>query len=106
MDRQRSQGKRSGVGTWFAILVVTSASSMCVVRVLDLAAQPSGTESSGQSQSQADLKREAEEARQAMDVFLRREKLTFRQSEGSLEPDAFYATDEGTNFVTVNNFRG
>ena len=70
-----------------------------------LALRPAGAQPSGQDQPQADPEREAEEARRAMDVFLRREKLTFRKGEGSLELDAFYATDKGTDFVPFDDTR-
>ena len=59
----------------------------------------------GPDNPRADPEREAEEARRAMDVFLRREKLTFRKGEGSLELDAFYAIDKGTDFVPFDNIR-
>jgi hypothetical protein len=66
-----------------------------------VAAQPA----EGLAPSQADLEREAEEARRAMEVFLRREKLLFRQGEYSLELDAFYSTSTRDDFVRVDDFR-
>jgi Putative MetA-pathway of phenol degradation len=66
---------------------------------LSAAAQPA------EGQSQADLEQEAEEARRAMELFLRREKLLFRQGEFSLEFDAFYSTDSREDFMRLNNSR-
>jgi Putative MetA-pathway of phenol degradation len=62
-----------------------------------------------QGPSQADQEREAEEARRALEIFLRREKITFRQGEFSFELDAFYSTDTRDAFVRVidpNNASG
>ena len=60
----------SGGGAWQAV-------GMNGLALAPVAAQPA----EGLAPSQADLEREAEEARRAMEVFLRREKLLFRKGE-------------------------
>jgi Putative MetA-pathway of phenol degradation len=98
--------RRSGLGR--ALLVLLSIASTCAlhaVGVSGLGPPLAAAQSTVGDQPQADPERDAEEARRAMDMFLRREKLLFRQGEGSLELDAFYATDKGTDFVSLDDTR-
>jgi hypothetical protein len=60
-----------------------------------VAAQPG----EGQTQSQADAEREAEETRRAMEVFLREQLVLSRRGELSLEFDTFYSTGTRNQFV-------
>jgi hypothetical protein len=105
MVRQTWPRWRWLAGAWLVLLAVASTSTLHEVGVSGLGSRPAAAQPMGQDQPQADPEREAEETKRAMDVFLRREKLTFRQGEGSLELDAFYATDKGTDFVPLDNTR-
>jgi Putative MetA-pathway of phenol degradation len=93
-----------------AVLALFGTCALHVVGIkvapVSVAAQPAeGQSQPAEGQSQADLEREAEEARRAMELFLRREKLLFRQGEFSLELAAFYSTDSRQDFERLNNSR-
>jgi hypothetical protein len=105
MLRQIWQRSRWLVGALLAFLVFSGSGALRTVGVNGLAPQPVAAQPAEEGQSQADPEREAEEAKRALDVFLRREKLLFRQGEYSLELDAFYSTDNRDDFVRVNNIR-
>ena len=105
MVRQIPRRRRWLAGVWSVLLAVASTNALHEMGMSRLGPRPVAAQPIGQDQPQADQEREAEEARRAMDVFLRREKLTFRKGEGSLEFDAFYAIDKGTDFVPFDDTR-
>ena len=105
MVRQTWPQRRWLAGLWFVLLVPASPGILHEVGVGLLSPRLVVAQPVGPDNPRADPEREAEEARRAMDVFLRREKLTFRKGEGSLELDAFYAIDKGTDFVPFDNIR-
>jgi Putative MetA-pathway of phenol degradation len=53
------------------------------------------------AKEEKDIREEAEEARRAMDVFLRQEKVLIRRGELWLELDSFYSTDTRDDFLVA-----
>lgn len=53
--------------------------------------------------AEEDLQREAEEARRAMEVFLREQRVLFRRGELALELSTFYSTDTREEFVRIDS---
>jgi Putative MetA-pathway of phenol degradation len=95
-------------GQWLTgalVVLIVVACTLHAVGVSGLGPPPAAAQPAVGDQPQADPEREAEEARRAMDVFLRQEKLLFRQGEFSLELDAFYATDQRDDFVSLDGIR-
>jgi hypothetical protein len=111
MARRTWQRSRWVVEPLLVLLAVAGICALHAVEVSGLGPRPAAAQPAeeGQTQkegqSQTDLEREAEEARRAMDLFLRREKLLFRQGEYSLEFDAFYISDERDDFLALDNRR-
>jgi Putative MetA-pathway of phenol degradation len=105
------QRSRWLAGALLAFLVLSGSCALRTVEVSGLGPRPAAAQPAGEGQTQeegqtqADPEREAEEARRAMDLFLRREKLLFRQGEYSLELDVFYISDERDDFLALNNSR-
>ena len=50
-------------------------------------------------QAEEDRQKEAEEARRALEIFLREQRVIFRRGELALELDTFYSTDTRDQFV-------
>lgn len=75
------------VWSWAAVLAVVTG----VLGPSMVWAQP--------AKEDKDVREEAEEARRAMDVFLRQEKVLIRRGELWLELDAFYSTDTRDDLV-------
>jgi hypothetical protein len=111
MARRTWQRSRLVVEALLVLLAVAGSCALHAVEVSGLGLRPAAAQPAGEGQtqeegqSQADPEREAEEARRSMELFLRREKLLFRQGEYSLELDAFYISDERDDFLALNNSR-
>jgi hypothetical protein len=56
---------------------------------------------SAQPAEEEDVRKEAEEARRALELFLREQRVLFRQGEINLELDIFYGMDTGDELRTV-----
>lgn len=105
MLRQIWQQSRWLAGALLAFLVLSGSCALRTLGVNGLAPQLVAVQPAEEGQSQADPEREAEEARRALELFLRREKLLLRQGEFSLEFNAVYATDTRDAFVPLNDAR-
>ncbi len=105
MLRQIWQRSRWLAEALLAFLVLSGSCALRTVEVSGLGLRPAAAQPAGEGQTQADPEREAEAARRAMDLFLRQEKLLFRQGEYALELNAFYLSDERDDFLALNNSR-
>src|SRR5919109_2212419 len=96
----KSQSERSGwiVGALAYFLTLVSSCTLIgmitnILIPLPISAQPAAGE----------LETEAEEARRALDIFLREQRVLFKRGELALELDTFYASDTKDQFIGVNS---
>ena len=81
-------------GTWLSLILIGVVLNLLAHSLVS--AQPPAE----------DIQKEAEEARRAMEVFLRDQKLLFKKGEHQLELDTFYSTDTETEFILVGSTIG